>query len=151
MELRLRRISASDIDLIYGWANDSETRKNSFNSEPIPYEDHCRWFAKKLADKNVGYYILCDGDTPVGQIRYEIDGKTALTNYGISSEYRGRGLGKAIVPLGEQRVLAEFPEVSRIIAYVKKDNIASAKIFRGLGYTESFDEAELAYEKELKK
>ena len=46
----------SDMKLIFDWSNDDEVRKNSFSSEKIKFEDHQKWFQKKINQEN--YYIL---------------------------------------------------------------------------------------------
>ncbi len=149
MELNLRKVTSDDVDLIYTWANDPEVRNNSFNSVPIPYESHCAWFAKRVSSPNVGFYVLEDTGVPVGQVRYEIDDNEALTNYSISKEYRGMGYGKAVIMLGEIQVKTDFPNIIRITAHVKKENLASAKVFRGLGYIEIGNETDFVYEKDI--
>ena len=57
-EIKFRRClnNESDMRLIFDWSNDDEVRKNSFSSEKIKFEDHQRWFQKKIDE--VGYYIL---------------------------------------------------------------------------------------------
>ncbi|MGH9508910.1 MAG: UDP-2,4-diacetamido-2,4,6-trideoxy-beta-L-altropyranose hydrolase, partial [Terriglobales bacterium] len=48
--LRLRRATEQDCRLLWEWANDPDTRANSFSSELIPWDDHQRWFRAKLSD-----------------------------------------------------------------------------------------------------
>ena len=42
----LREATIEDRDLLYEWANDPETRRASFNTDRINYEEHCRWFER---------------------------------------------------------------------------------------------------------
>lgn len=42
----LRNASCSDMDILYKWANDPDTRLNAFSTDPIPYAVHKEWFQK---------------------------------------------------------------------------------------------------------
>ena len=48
--LQVRHARLSDEGLLLAWANDQETRQNSFLPDPIPAEDHRRWFRSRLRD-----------------------------------------------------------------------------------------------------
>ena len=86
----LRDATQSDMDLLYAWANDPAVRKNSFKSNPIPYEDHIKWFKHIMEDDNVLQFIMMDDEKPVGQIRLNVDGDEAEIGYSIAAECRGK-------------------------------------------------------------
>ena len=88
MSLQLRRAEHADRDLLFGWANDDAVRANAFHTEKIPYEKHVVWFDKMMADASVHQYILCDGGTPVGQIRLNVEGSEAYVDYSIAADQR---------------------------------------------------------------
>lgn len=132
--VKLRKATAEDIDLIFEWANEVDVRKNSFNSKPIPYENHKIWFEKLMSDGSVYQYILMDNDVPVGQIRLNIEGNEAEIGYSIAKEYRGKGYGHRILQLIVEEVRENIPEVEKLVAKVKPDNIASKKLFECDGY-----------------
>lgn len=44
MQIRSVKNGENDCSLIYNLSNDPLVRSNSFNSEPIFYENHVRWF-----------------------------------------------------------------------------------------------------------
>lgn len=95
----LRKAKQGDMDMLYGWANDPAVRINSFNSEPIPYEDHVKWFNHVLDNEKILQFILMDGNVPVGQIRLNVDGEEAEIGYSIASKFRGKGYGRTILHL----------------------------------------------------
>lgn len=132
--LALREVTGDDIDIIYRWANDPVTRQNAFNSDQIPYETHKAWFAKMLADKDVVAFILEDEGVAVGQIRYNLDGDTALISYSIDAGQRGQGLGTSIVRLGEEKLINMLSKDISLIAQVKKSNVPSMKVFENCRY-----------------
>ena len=123
-----------DIDLLYTWANDPAVRKNSFKSEPIPYEDHKRWFEHIMMDDKVLQYILMDDEMPVGQIRLNVENEYAEIGYSIAAEHRGKGYGHKILQLIMQKIKSDYPQIKKLIAKVKPDNMASRKLFESEGY-----------------
>lgn len=131
----LRLIESSDMDLLYEWANDKSVRSNSFNEVMIPYNDHKQWFDNCIKDKNIAIYMLCDNDSMIGQIRLECSEHIARINYSISKNFRGRGYGTIIVKLAEKKIAEDKPKINCLQAFVKKDNIASQKVFAKNGYT----------------
>lgn len=46
-----------DSSLIYNLSNDPLVRINSFNSEPIIYENHVKWFNKVINDSNILFFL----------------------------------------------------------------------------------------------
>ena len=130
----LRKATMEDMDLLYKWANDTTVRENSFNTEPIPYENHIKWFNKMMNDESVLQFILMEDDTPVGQIRLNIEASEAEIGYSIAADYRGHGYGHQILQLVKSEVKNHYPEIKTLVAKVKPDNVASNKLFQKEGY-----------------
>lgn len=137
MKRYLRKATSADKKLIYNWANDPETRANSFNSKPIAWEDHDRWYDGKMSDENCDFYIFMDFFKPLGVVRvdYNSEGQGEIS-YSIDSECRGQGLGREMISLLEKTVASGKRDNKNLIAKVKDDNEASKKIFTSLGYEE---------------
>lgn len=129
-KLHLRTAKISDLDLLYKWANDSDVRKNSFNSNFIPYENHVIWFNKMMENPSVLQYILEYDSLPVGQIRLNVNEDNAEIGYSIASEYRGKGFGHRILQLVKEILKKTHPEIHTLVAKVKPDNDASNKLFQ---------------------
>ena len=134
----IRKVQPGDKGMVLEWANDPGTRSQAFNPSHISAEDHERWFAKRLADNRVAFYIAeTDHGVPAGQVRFEAaaDG-TREISYLIAPLFRGRGLGQSVLAGG----LAAFSEEygpAPMRGLVKAGNAASARIFRALGFAES--------------
>lgn len=140
--LKLKRIRKEDMEQLFVWANDPVTRAASFNTEPISYENHVKWFEKKLHDSDCHFYMAYVDNMACGSIRfdiendYEIDscGKTvAVISYSIAPEYRGRGLGKEIIAKGCEMMHEKLGECI-LVGEVKTDNIYSHKCFEANGF-----------------
>ena len=100
--LRLRAASQEDVLLLWQWANDPVTRRNSSAPEPISWAVHEAWYAEKIASPDTRFWILECRHVPVGQIRYDrTDADTAQINFSIAPAYRGRSLGTQLLRLTE--------------------------------------------------
>lgn len=130
----LRKADATDVDLLFEWANEPEVRKNSFNSELIDYSVHTKWFNKVLSSDNIEQFILMDDDTAVGQIRININEDEAEISYSIGAKFRGKGYGKKIVKELEEQIKTSYPKIKKLIARVKPSNIASKRVFESEDY-----------------
>ena len=53
MQIRQVENGENDCNLIYNLSKDPLVRSNSFNSEPIIYENHVKWFNKVINDSNI--------------------------------------------------------------------------------------------------
>jgi UDP-2,4-diacetamido-2,4,6-trideoxy-beta-L-altropyranose hydrolase len=132
-DLTFRPVQAEDCRLIWEWANDPATRANSFSMEPISWESHLAWFKAKLVDPECLFYLVLAGDTPVGQIRYQLKGEEATVSVGLAPNQRGRGYGSQIIRWVSQQVFTNG-ETCLIHAYVKPDNAASVGAFTRAGF-----------------
>jgi len=133
VQLRLRTACQEDVVTYFNWANDPEVRKNSIQTDPIPWSTHKEWFAKRLNDPNSHLYVLDAAGLPVGQIRFDKEGNEARIDYSLDTLVRGRGWGARLVSLGS--VLMQKVEPIRLLAEVKADNEASRSVFLKLGFT----------------
>lgn len=144
-DIYLRRATTEDVMLIYEWANDKGVRENSFNSNPIPLEDHICWYEKKMQSKTTLFFIMMNEEQPIGQIRLELEGDSAQVNYSISAQYRGKGYGKEMLRLVEVELQTLHPEINKLVAEVKADNVASQSVFQN----GKFRKAYIVYEKDI--
>ena len=132
--IMLRRCTYSDMDIIYKWINDDEVRNNSFNSDYIEYETHVKWFNEKINSNNIYMYIILNNNKEIGTIRLEKHNSKAIISYLISNEYRGKGYGNKVIDLIKKEAIINNIDI--LEAVVKKDNIASRRIFINNGFFE---------------
>jgi RimJ/RimL family protein N-acetyltransferase len=126
---KLREVTEADAKIIFDWANDSEVRLNSLNQKPISWEDHLNWFRSKINNSNSKMYILEENGFQVGQVRFDFCSDVWVVDYSIDKFQRGKGFGFLIIMLG----VKEFKN-SIFVADVKKENLASRKVFLNLGF-----------------
>lgn len=142
----LREADINDIYLLFEWANDIETRKNAFSTSFIPFEVHEKWYKDKLSSNLSYLYLYYCNDKPIGQVRIDIEGENAIIDYSICKECRGRGHGKRMLLLIEDKIKKEFVYIQTLTARVKNSNLSSQKVIEDLDYERVFIE----YKKSLK-
>lgn len=143
-KLFLRRAVSSDCEILFTWFNDPSTRINSLNSKPVSWLDHKRWFYTQLASEDVNQFMLDSYGLPIGQIRFDNKGETLLLSYSIDHDFRRRGYGRVIVELGVEA--ARMWRFCPIKAIVKKNNLASIRIFESLGFAKRESEISDSFE-----
>lgn len=116
------------VDILFEWANDSETRKNAFHQEPIPYDTHVGWFEEKLGDSLCEIFICKKGESNVGQIRVEWQDGEGIISYSVDKEYRGMGYGDAMLKLLEEQIKKEGQQ-RVLVGEVKYQNLPSQRCF----------------------
>lgn len=129
----LRKVKKGDINLLFDWVNDFAVRNNAKNFEPITRDEHSFWLADKLADPEVHMYILTNSQENIGIVRFEKKKDEFIISYSIDKHYRGKGLGELILAKGIKKI-SLICNCPNFIAYVKKGNVPSEKIFNKLGF-----------------
>jgi RimJ/RimL family protein N-acetyltransferase len=129
-----RKANLLDTDIYFNWANDKTTRENSFDTKPIIYENHVKWFSQKIQDKKALLLIFEDeNNTPIGQIRIENKDNEHVIGISIDTNFRGKGYAAKMYVKACQEYYTIFGK-SIIHAYIKKENIASIKSFEKAGF-----------------
>ncbi len=146
MKYQLQKVCEKDRELLFKWVNDELCRGNSFHSEPVSYEEHCEWFARKLADKMCNMYIYYYQNEPIGQLRIDCEGEIGCISYSVACEYRGQGHGSNMLQLAEHEMQGK---VKKLIGCVKYDNIASQVVFKKSNYIEVEEKDYIKYCKEI--
>ncbi len=135
-----RPAQLADAQLYFNWANDPDTRRQSFNSAPISLETHAAWFTRKMADANALLLVFeNEAGEAVGQVRFE---RTPVADMpdeiiigvSVDTNQRGKGLASQLIKQG-CAVCREQWDVVTIHAYIKPENRASVRAFERAGFT----------------
>jgi len=139
IDLHVRPVEQDDCRQLWEWANDHDTRRVSFSPDQIRWEDHVTWFTQKFRDVDAKLYLAVDAaQSPVGCVRYQIEGDRALVSISVAPHLRGRGYGSVMLGLANQRLFGTTR--ARVVdAYVKMENAASIKLFAAAGFTRQAD------------
>jgi UDP-2,4-diacetamido-2,4,6-trideoxy-beta-L-altropyranose hydrolase len=133
--LFVRHLEPKDCETIWLWANDEETRKQSFSGEFIPWNSHKKWFEELIGDPNKYHYIAFNQEgVAVGYVRFYLNESEALCSLTIAPEFRGKRLGSIILAESIRMLFKEETKVEKVIGYIKSTNIASLKVFQKVGF-----------------
>jgi len=129
-KIRLRLAKQEDGPEIWRWRNDPVSRQFSFNSAPIPLEEHLNWWAASLANPKRRTYILeSEHGEGLGSLRKdETEAGEIELSWMIAPEHRGKGYGTTLLRLGIEG------EKGRCIALIKPENIASCRMVEKVGF-----------------
>jgi RimJ/RimL family protein N-acetyltransferase len=135
-KINLRKAEIADANDIFEWRNHPEIRKSSFDSETISWNDHEKWFKKKLKDHSTAIYVAYHIENKIGSVRFENKGEMIKISVILNPDYIGKGFGPKIIKLGVEKFINEKNPKKAFIAEIKKENIASQKAFTKAGFKE---------------
>jgi len=132
--LQVRPARFEDVELLWRWTNDQMMRANSFQSDPIPYNKHIKWYQEKLQSPNTRIWILELDQEPAGQVRYDrVDTHEAVISFSIAADYRGKGISTKALVLTAGMACRELG-VKRLKGVVFLSNEASRHAFAKAGF-----------------
>lgn len=131
MSLYLRKANERDKKLLFEWANETQTRANSFHQDEITWEEHTLWFERMIQSEDALLYIAMDFMKPVGQVRLNLEEGAGRISYSVDRECRGNHMGQKMLALLEKEAAGK---ATRLIAEVKPGNMSSRRTFEKLGY-----------------
>jgi len=136
--MRLRRARQDDCKFVYELRNQPEVIKNSFNQSHFTWTCHFDWFTDLLASPSRVLLLAEIEAEPIGIIRYDIRGEDAEISIAVEAQYRGQDIGKSIIFMGNQWLQREKPEVKKVIASIKPENVSSKIMFLKAGFREDY-------------
>ncbi|MQX38445.1 UDP-2,4-diacetamido-2,4,6-trideoxy-beta-L-altropyranose hydrolase [Roseospira navarrensis] len=144
--LTARPATPADAALYFRWLNDPETRRQAFQTQPVPWAIHAPWFAAALEASDRWMRVAeTPAGVPVGQVRLDRAAHGGIVSFGLDPLFRGRGWGPRLLHMaretwaGEARQSQPQPE-SRpqpLHGFVRPDNAASLRSFRRAGFVEA--------------
>jgi UDP-2,4-diacetamido-2,4,6-trideoxy-beta-L-altropyranose hydrolase len=133
----IRRAGDTDLQICFNWANDKVVREQSYNQNPIGFDEHTEWFRQKLSDTGVFFYIIEMDGEPIAQIRFQISGGEAVLGYLADEKSRNKGLGTAILSKGIEKFVNDYRNPIQIVGYVKNSNYPSQHSFDKLAFVKT--------------
>jgi len=134
-----RPATKDDAKVVYDLSTDALVRQQSFNSNPIAWEEHIVWFENKLSDNQSKFYIVQSQQNDfIGYVRFEKTDQDYVITIHLAELFRGKGLGTSIINQATALFLAQHPYAT-VVAFIKHTNVASIKSFLKAGYQHSQD------------
>lgn len=134
-DLFVRKVNADDVKTLFEWANDPMVRTNAINGSAISLDSHMAWFSKKMNAKDTYMYLCLIQDKAIGQVRFDMEEGFFLIDYSLAGHMRGKGLASLMLDRAIARLLEDYNGEVRLKAIVKKENIASCKVFEKLAFS----------------
>jgi spore coat polysaccharide biosynthesis protein SpsF len=131
MKIKIRKASIKDAIFFYELRNEKSARNNFFNKKNIKYNDHLKWYKKKIKKKNAIFLVALNNNSEkIGTVRYETEKIFTNISINISKKFRNLGYGSKIIKNSEKFLKKKLIIISRI----KNNNKASIKIFTKNNY-----------------
>lgn len=132
-KFKIRLADISDMQKVFELSNDDIVRKNSINSKKIEWEEHVKWFSKRIKSTAYPFYII---ESPTGefmaQVRFDNRNDECIVSISIVEKFRGKGFATAVI----KECIAKSA-LNKVCAYVYEDNLASVKTFKKAGFVQS--------------
>ena len=132
-KLELRDIAPDDINEMFEWRNNPDARKIFFNPAPVSWDEHKKWFDKKINDQDASMYTAFLKGEKIGSIRFEARENDIKTSVVLKPEFFSKGFGTKIIRMGAERFVNNKGLGKPVVAEIKKTNIASLKAFTKAG------------------
>lgn len=150
-EIELRFAELNDSRFLYDLHNDTSVREQSFNNKKTTIYEHETWFTNSLSDVEKQIFIIFNRELKLGQIRLDYSNATATISISIDQKYRGLGVAKLALKNLLNNPNLFKPSITKLLAFVKLDNIASRKLFQSLGFVEDILDDRIRFTMEVGK
>lgn len=136
MNIELRRAHPNDTKVYYAWANSKEVRQNAFSKNPISFDDHQKWFNKKLNSPSSYMFIGSDNNILIGQVRFDRsdEPKEFVVDIHLAPGCFGKGYGKELLKRALEKLTQSVDKPFNIVALIFESNTASKKCFEANGF-----------------
>ena len=134
--MTLRPVRRADCRDIWLWRNHPDVRKYAFQSQPISYAEHQKWFQQMERAPQVELYIAENlKKEKVGQARFYTDCCGAsFISVNLNPKFFGRRLGSRLIKDATQIFLKRNPAVKHVLAEIISSNVSSQKAFAKAEY-----------------
>ncbi len=138
MSIIVRLAEECDSREIFEWRNDEHTRQMFHSSEKVEWSRHTKWFEATLNNDKRLLLIAAISESEskikVGVVRFDIEEDGVAVSINISPLMRGKGMAKECLAKALQYFSKLYPNQKNIEAEIKSVNVASQKIFEGVGF-----------------
>ncbi len=134
--ISLRPATTADTEMVFKWRNDPFILAHGSSQREVEWEEHRKWFGETISSSTRRMFIVQDGESPIGQIRFDRqDRRDCVVSVYLLRASTGRGWGVRAISLGCTAIFEEW-DVGRIIACVRHDNPVGRSAFLKAGFGE---------------
>jgi UDP-2,4-diacetamido-2,4,6-trideoxy-beta-L-altropyranose hydrolase len=133
-DIEIRAARCDDARHLFEWRNDPSVRSASRSTEPFDWDRHQSWLASVLSSPNRLLLIGQRKGTPVGVVRFDVQGSEAEISIYLVPGPHPPGDGRSLLHSAERWLTAQRPVVNQIRAEVSAGNTRSERLFLRAGY-----------------
>ncbi|MBU2511635.1 UDP-2,4-diacetamido-2,4,6-trideoxy-beta-L-altropyranose hydrolase [bacterium] len=134
IRISIKIATLQDSEDLYRWRNSERIREFSFNTQIISRREHEKWLHSVIDDNQRVLLIASNESQPIGVLRYDLNGESAIISMYVVPEQIGKGLGSLIIKAGNEWIHDNLPHINSIEAQIFQDNIPSIKAFEKAGF-----------------
>ena len=134
--IHIRPAKLEDLNDVYEWRNDYDSRSMFINSSFVTFQTHKDWYLKSLRSEKIVMYIGVVENQNIGVCRFDIssDSKVAHVSININPNFRNKGFGCSLLHESVSKFSQNYG--LPLIAKIKEENIRSLKIFQRCKFQE---------------
>jgi RimJ/RimL family protein N-acetyltransferase len=133
--MELRKATLKDARETFEWAQDPLVRLNSFNSQPIIWENHLEWFTSRLSSTSNYTLLAIENTDNIGLLRFDLKNDVYLIGITVNADFRGKGYSSKIIQSGLIFLTSDSKKKSSMVeAWIKESNMASIRSFESAGF-----------------
>ena len=133
-KILIRKANKEDCLSVFEWRRDKITQEMSINKFNSSFESHSSWFLKSLSSNSRDIFIGELNGVKIGVCRFDLDQgrEMAEVSLNINPSMRSKGFGKYF--LKESIIIYLSNKKIKLNARIKKNNLASKKVFQYAGF-----------------
>ena len=135
----VREVAEGDASLLFDWRNDAMVRAASRETSPLEWAGHHSWVLGAMEDPDRHLLLVTRNDRPVATVRFDLAGPPVdawEVSIAVAPSLRGQGLGSDVLAAAEEYLRHLPHRTAAIYAAMRRENHASASLFRAAGYEE---------------
>jgi UDP-2,4-diacetamido-2,4,6-trideoxy-beta-L-altropyranose hydrolase len=140
----VRPVGPEDCERAWLWRNDPGTRRYSNDSSPIALDTHRAWWSRVLVAPDRQLLMGHIGGCDFGVVRLDAVAPQALVSIYLDPDMVGLGLGAHLLRSAHAWARSHWPRITRLVAEIHPDNLASVATFRAVGY--NFDSSKWVFQ-----
>ena len=140
----VREVVEGDASLLYDWRNDATVRAASRDTGLLEWSGHHSWVLGVITDPDRHLLLVTKNARPVATVRFDLEGPPVAAwevSIAVAPNLRGQGLGSQVLAAAEAHLRQLPRRADAIYAAMRRENHASANLFRAAGYDPQEGEA----------
>lgn len=131
--LTLRAATTDDAEAAWLWRNAEATRRQSFDTRALPWDEHLAWWSASLRHPARSLLVAQVGRQAVGVLRLDRAASDATVSVYLDPRFTGLGLGPPLLRAGQRWATEHLPGCA-LRAEIRPDNHVSIRSFEAAGY-----------------